>query len=394
MFGRGVQRAGGRALTGVKNQSIQYLDNLGIPLTIGQIGHGSNNTLGHFVGGVEDRLAGLPGTDAVINTARHRGTVGFNQAAFKEAGGSGATGGAGLDELNGLRKNAYSFLNGTNIPIDAQFAGRNAAVRASIPDMPAFGPEVDKSINLIDKVSRPGAIAGQDWQSAISDIRGNRSSIAGSPFARQAVGGMKDVESNLLDLADRQGPAGTLDKLNAANKLNGQVETLASALDHGPTQKAGQLFTPGRLDDVSRTNARNFGGRMASLTGANRPFYQLSQHGSEVLPNVVKDSGTAGRMMLVPLMTSSLGSGIGAATGGDDRVGGGEEGAKWGALAGLAAAGPYSKAGQKIIQKALLADRPDKFIRVGDYLIANPKYAGMFGSGLARDSAMYPGLPQ
>jgi hypothetical protein len=103
------------------------------------------------------------------------------------------------------------------------------------------------------------------------------------------------------------------------------------------------------------------------------------------MPNLTPDSGTAGRMWLVPLATSAIGGSVGAATGGNDKIGNGELGSEYGALLGLSAMGPYSKAGQKIIQKALLGDRPDRFVRVGDYLMWNPKYAGMFGSGLSRD---------
>jgi hypothetical protein len=394
MFGRGLQRGVGRASAGVQNQALQYLDNLGVPLTIGQIGRGSDNLAGHVIGGVEERVRGLPGFDAVIGGARRRGDIGFNQAAFKEAGGSGATGAAGLDEVNGLRNNAYSFLDNVNLPIDAQFAGRQAGVRAAIPAMPAYGDQLGKGLDLIDNVSNNGVIAGRDWRDALSDIRGDRSSIAGTPFARQAVKGMRETEQNLLDLADRQGPPGTLDNLNAANRLNAQVETLGSALDNGPAQKAGQLFSPGRLDDISRVNARNFGGRMASLTGVNRPFYQLTQAGNEVMPNLTPDSGTAGRLALIPLLGGIGGAGVGAAVGGDDKVNSGEIGAGYGSLLALAAMGPYSKTGQKVLQKALLADRPQRFIQIGNYLVRNPKYAGMFGSGAARGYFLDPTLPQ
>jgi hypothetical protein len=82
--------------SGVKNQALQKLDNLGVPLTIGQIGHGSDNVLGKAVGGIEDRAAGLPVFDAIINAARSRGEEGFNRAAFEEMGGSGATGAQGV----------------------------------------------------------------------------------------------------------------------------------------------------------------------------------------------------------------------------------------------------------------------------------------------------------
>lgn len=394
-MGRGAQRALGGAFTGVTNKSLQLLDNSGVPLTIGQIGHGSNSIAGKAIGGIEDRFAGMPGFDAVINNARKRGEVGFNQAIFKQAGGSGATGAAGLDELNGLQNKAYSFLDGANIPLDAQFAGSQAGVRAAVPAMPAYGNELSKGLNLIDNVSKGGAITGRDWQSALRSVRADKASLKGQPFADMATNALGDVDSNLLDLADRQGPPGTLDNLNAANKLHAQIQTIAGALDNGPTQKADQLFTPGRIDDVSRVNARKFGGRMASLTGQNRPFYDLTQAGMEVMPSAVKDSGTAGRMMLVPIATGALGSGLGAASGENDRLGGSETGAKYGALLGLAAMGPYSKAGQKALQKALLADRPDRMVRIGNYLInADPRYAGMFGSSLGRDYFFQPELSQ
>jgi hypothetical protein len=393
MFGRGAQKSAGGMLSGVKNAALQYLDNRGVPLTIGQIGHGSNNMVGHIIGGLEDRFTGLPGFDAVIGGARKRGEAGFNQAAFREAGGSGATGAPGLAELATNRDNAYSFLNPLNIPLDAPFAGSQAGVRASIPSMAAFGDEVGKGIDQIDRVSSGGVINGRDWQSALRDTRANRASIAGQPFASDAQNALGGVEQNLLDLTARQVP-GSVDKLNAANRLHAQVETLAGALDNGPTQQADQLFTPTRLDNVSRTNARKYGGRLASLTGANRPFYQLSQSGMEVMPSAVKDSGTAGRMWLVPLTTSAIGGSVGAATGEDNRIGDGQLGAEYGGLLGLAAMGPYSKVGQKIIQKALLADRPDRMVKIGDYLINRAPIGGMFGAGGARQYFFQPPLPQ
>ena len=390
MLGRGVQRGAGKALTGVRDAQVGYLDRAGVPLTVGQIGHGSENTLGKIVGGIEDRAAGLPGFDAVINAARHRGLQGFNTAAFREAGGSGATGAAGLGEINALKNNAYSFLDGTNIPIDAQFAGRNAAVSAAIPDMPAFGNEVGATLGQLDKISKNGQIAGRDFQSAVSDIRGDRSSLAGKPFASNAVRNMKEIENNVLELADRQGPAGTVDNLNAANRLNAQAQTLAGALDNGPAQRNDQLFSPQKLDDVSRINTRKFGGRMASLMGNNRPFYELSQSGIDVMPNVVPDSGTGGRLALIPLAAAvpgTIGAAIGAGSS-DDRAHGASVGGTIGSTGYLGALTLasllYSKPGQKVLQKALVGSRPDRITKLGDFLINNAGFGGALGSGVAR----------
>ena len=55
---------------------------------------------------------------------------------------------------------------------------------------------------------------------------------------------------------------------------------------------------------------------------------------------------------------------------------------------------PYSKVGQKVIQKALLGDRPDRIVKIGDYLINRAGMGGMFGAGVGRQYGFQPGLPQ
>ena len=63
------------------------------------------------------------------------------------------------------------------------------------------------------------------------------------------------------------------------------------------------------------------------------------------------------------------------------------------ALAGLLSA-PYSKTGQRLIQRALLGQRPRKIVRLGDYLINNPNWAGRLGSALGRDYVYQDELPE
>lgn len=393
MFGRGAQKGLGRAAVGVKNAHLQYLDKLGVPLTIGQIGRGSENIGGRFVGGLEERAAGLPGLDAIINTARKRGDVGFNQAAFRQMPGhSGTIGAQGIDEGHKLVGDAYRFLDPVNLPLDAQYAGSQAGVRASLPDLPAFGGEIDKSLNLLDKQATGGVLTGRDWQSGIRGVRGARSSIAGQPFGDPAVGAMNDVESNLMGLAQRQGPVGTVDNLAGANKLNGQFQTIASALDNGPAQRADEMFSASRLDDASRAGARNYGGRVSSMAGK-RPFYDLTTAGRAVMPNLTPDSGTAGRMMLPFALAGIGGAGVGAVTG-ENKTEGSLKGLGYGALAAAALSAPYNKSAQKVIQKALLAERPDLMEKLGKILIKHPRAAGMFGSSVGRDYFFQPEISQ
>lgn len=399
MFGRSLQRGAGRALTGVRNANLGYLNAAGVPLTIGQIGRGSDNLVGHAAGGIEERALGLPGLDAVIGGARRRGDEGFNAAAFREAGGTGITGSHGVTQLQGNLNNAYSFLDPIQLPYDAPFAGSQAAVRANLPRN--LGAGVADRMDNIDNAVTNGSLSGRSWQDSIRGVRADRASLRGQPFSDQAINSLDTVEGNLQDLALRQGPPGTAQNLANANRLNGQFQTILSALDNGPAQRADELFSASRLSDASRTNARNFGGRAASMQG-NRPFYDLTRAGMEVMPNLTPDSGTAGRILLVPAAASAAGGLAGFATGDDkarDTASGGGAGLGAGiALAGLLSA-PYSRSGQRIIQRALLSQRPRQIERLGEFLINNPQFGGMFGGGRlgsasARDFFYQPELDQ
>jgi hypothetical protein len=105
MVGRGVNNAAGRTLAGVKNAHLQYLDNRGIPLTLGQIARGSENTFGHAVGGIEERMAGMPVADAIINTARRAATqVSMTRCSSQIAPGVTATGAEGLAQARAAER--------------------------------------------------------------------------------------------------------------------------------------------------------------------------------------------------------------------------------------------------------------------------------------------------
>lgn len=408
--GRGLGAVGGVAMRGVRpTQSLAYLNGADVPLTVGQIGRGSNSTVGNAIGGIEERFAGLPIADAIIGSARRRGDEGFNRAAFREMGGSGVTGSRGVAEGEGLVSNSYNFLNSTNLPLDAQFAGSQAAVRAGLPALPKFGPEIKASMDAIDSVSANGSLAGRDWQSALRSVKGDRSSIRGKEFADRAVSSLDDVENNLMGLAARQGPPGAAANLANANALNMKFRTLVSALDNGPAQARGELFSPVRLDAAARATGRKYGGQVNSMKGG-RPFYDLTSAGMDVMPNLTPDSGTAGRSLFYASLPTILGGGAGATYGAlsEDTTAG--QGAQTGASAGavgtilptLALAAIYSKGGQKGLQKTLLGPRPKWAKDLDNAIQANPalrnllsrRTAGMFGSAAARDYFIYPELEQ
>jgi SLT domain-containing protein len=391
--GRGTQTLAGGALKGVSNASLGYLDKQGVPLTLGQIGKGSSNVVGRTVGGLEDRISGLPGFDAIINGARRRGIEGFDTAAFKQAGGSGATGSQGLAELNNLRGNAYSFLDGTQISVDPQFTDAQGAVRATLPNMTAdHATGVGGVLNNIDNTTANGVMTGRDFQSNLQALRGARSSISGQPYSDLPRTALGTADDNLIDLAARNGPEGTIPNLASANQLHANTETLLNAVGKPGSQASDELFSPTSLNASAINGARKYQGSMAALTG-NRPFYDLTKAGMDVMPKDVPDSGTAGRLAVLGALTAlsgGIGAGVGAADGEDEGEGareGGEKGLGYGLLLGGLALGPYSKVGQNVIQRALLAQRPRAISSLGGLLINNSATGGAIAQAMARNNA-------
>ncbi len=398
--GRRAQGALGGSMTGVTNPDLQYLDARGVPLTVGQIGRGTDSIVGNAIGGIEERVVGLPGFDAVIGAARRRGEEGFNKAAFGEAfdalgmPSSGATGAAGVQALDDARRTAYGFLDNTNLPLDAQYAGTNAMIRGDIPDMPEYGNVIAAALKQNDIAAKGGSLPGREWQDAMRAAGQDRAGIAGKPGSRQASAALTEMADNLSGLAARQGPAGTTENLGRANNFNALAETLVKALDNGPAQKADEIFSAGRLDDASRQGRKAFGGRWSAMKG-DRPFYDLTSAGKNVMPNLTPDSGSIGRLAIIPVAGGALGA-VGGALTGDTPVQGGAEGGMSGLEKGLfgtaALSALYSKPGQRALQSALLGKRPELLKKVGKELINRRKLGGIISSALGRDLVFQPEL--
>jgi hypothetical protein len=193
-----------------------------------------------------------------------------------------------------------------------------------------------------------------------------------------------------MDFGARQ-PGSIGQDLAAANAIHANRQIVKTALKSGVAQRSGEMFSPSALNQASVTNTTKFGGLDKALS-PDRPFYDLTTAGMKVMPNLTPDSGTAGRLLLYPLIAGAGGAGLGAATGGEDRAGGAETGAGLGLLALAGGAGPYSRTGQKLIQRALLGERPAVIQAIGDRLKMARRIGGMFGSSAARDYFLQPEL--
>jgi hypothetical protein len=374
-LGQKVTAGVGRGLRGVQDANVGYLRGQGVPLTVGQTVSNSGR-LGSTVKSVEDALTGMPGVGNMVNARRREGMEGFNSAAFRELPlHPGTTGAQGVTDASQIVDDSYQFLDNTQLPLDAPYAGTEAGIRATVP--PRFGDDIIDQLDMSRERVVNGALPGRDWQSAIRTNRTNRADLRGQPYADRAIASHNDIEANLMGLATRQGPADTAANLADANRTFSLSETLASALDNGPAQQADELFTPARLDAAARQGAKTYGGRTASMSG-NRPFYDLTTAGRSVLPSSVNDSGTMTR----GLVTAGVLGGGGALGGGAmaDDAGSGATVGGLGTMLMLAAGG--SRPAQRAMV-SLLADRPDVLARAGNRVFGAANLGGHAGTAMA-----------
>jgi hypothetical protein len=376
-------------------------------LTIGRIARGAGDfnplnpatagdEVGKGVAGIEDRLAGLPGLDAVIGTARQRGDQAFNQAAFREiAPGVGGTGAAGLTSARAAENAAYAKLAPVRLSVDKPFTDALDSAAQTANGLNHHAGDVHTVINDIRDQISDGGMTGKGYQTAMQAIRKTRATL-NDDVGGKAAAALDGLEQHVMDLGSRQGGQIAQD-LADANAIHARREIIKTALKGPVAQGADEMFSPKTLNQAAIRNTERFGGLDRALS-SDRPFHNLTTAGMKAMPNLTPDSGTAGRLLLYPLIAGAGGASVGAVTDGD-RGEGAERGAGVGtglALLTLAgAAGPYSRTGQKIIQKALLSERPRAIQKLGEYLInTNPRYAGMFGSSLGRDYFFQPELSQ
>lgn len=391
MFGRGAAKAGGAALSGVRNEGVQLLKDRGVPLSFGQA-VGQSGWLGGAVKGAEDRLSGLPLVGDMINARRREGVQGFNGAAFKEGlapiaplippVGQQAVNGVGEQGIGNMQQavtGAYGrALNGVQVTPDAQFSQELGNALGLGSAIPRTGPEFAHIVGtkIAPHFNSPtGAIDGPQIQDILQTARATN--FGHDAMGNEANDAMGNVGGAVSDLVGRQQP-GVIPALGAANSGYRNLNILADAVGRG--SNTGGLFTPAQLGTAVKSNTNRFGGKIAAASDT-RPFFDLQRAGQDILPSKVPDSGTAGRMALATLLpgaTSALGGGVGYAAG--DTRGGAEAGGEAGIVSLMALAAGGSKTAQKLLT-AMVLNRSNSMIAAGQAVGKRAPIAGMFGAG-------------
>jgi len=392
MFGRGLARGAGNAVRGVTDETVKYLTNQEIPLTVGQV-------LGGFAKKFENSFSSVNPQIAARYT---EGMQGFNKAGFKQ----------GLDPINatvpdigaegvGAAKKAVGgFYQNTLDPlafqVDPQFGSdyTNTALRAGeLPRTMARNANDTLRMRVQDNIGPDGTMTGNDFQQSLRGLRQDAASFRSDPYGADFGGVAQQGQDALRGLVQRQAP-GSLVDFDAANLANRNVSVLKDAVNrarNGTRTGETDLFAPSQLSDAAAANAKRFGGTEGT---PDQPFYQLTRAGQKVLPNTIPDSGTAPRMLYALGAHSALNSMMAGAGAGAGYLGGNtKEGTEAGAGSGLALGALLTlggtKTGQRMLTKLLL-DRPDFAEPLANYITRSTPRAGMMFSGIG--SALNPAL--
>jgi hypothetical protein len=381
MFGRGLGRAAGGALTGVQNATVRTLTDRNIPLTLGQT-LSQSGVVGRAIKGLEDRFSGIPVVGDIVNARRAEGMQAFNRAAFDDAlrpingNTNGVIGASGVDAAQDAASNGYrTALGGVNLTPDPQFGTDFGAARAAGQRIPRTGPEFEHVVaTRVDPIIAGGSISGPQFQDIQQGLR--RANLGDDAMGSDANDALRNVAGTFSDLASRQHPTlvPALDNANTAFRNTEVIRDAVNRARQGSRSGTTDVFAPSQLSDAAAANARKYGNSQGTTR---QPFFDLTRAGQTVLPSAVPDSGTAGRLALLALPAALGGTGGTAGYAGGDTATG--VGAGLGAGSLLALAG--TRTGQRVLTH-LLADRPDLLVRVGQQVNNRAAIGGMFGAAL------------
>lgn len=364
----------GGALSGAaRSPAAQYLASRNIPLTTGQ-------TIGGVAGRIEERAMSLPGIGDMIRNRRIDGMDAFGEEAFRQGGEPigfkpTAIGQEGLAQFDDAVDDAYTVLDGVNVPFDPTgLADLDATKNLSGALRSDRAAEYNRLYDLqIQPMIDRGAITGPDYQDSRRALGGLRSDPAtnipgGEQRLKELLGTTQEA---LTSQVQRGGAPEVVEGLNNANAANRNLETIRTAANNaagGSVTEVPFEFSPNQLQRAGLQTQRNFPGP--------RPFAELADAGAEVLPNRLANSQSADRLM----QAGALGGLTAVGGAGGYVVGGDAQGATTGAaiptLATLLAMLGGTKTGQKLITGALTR-RPDQMRRLGTGI---SRRSGMFGS--------------
>lgn len=372
VIGGRVAAGAGRALTGARNASVRYLNDRGIPLTVGQIANGGGLPA-RVLTGIENRLESLPYVGDAIRARRMDSFEGVNRAAFDDAlepigaNTGGVIGEEGVGAARTATGAAYNrALDGVNVRADQPFVRQMSGVLSRAERLPPdLKAHFDNLIeNRVGHFMSNGQLSGDAFQALRQEIRQAQRAIRGQLSEGTYGGILKQTERALEQLVRRQAPD-VVPALNQADRAFRRTQVVRGAVSAGKNQ--GGVFTPAQLGTAAEQNARRFGGEQGTT---DRPFFELQRNAQNVLPSRMPNSGTTDRAWLLQAFPA-LAGGVAYQQDLIDP----KTAALFGAL-GL----PYTRAGAQTLQK-LLVSRPERVRQIGEQIIAQRRWGSRVGAG-------------
>lgn len=369
----------GRAVNPAVNPEVQMLMDRGVTPTPGQI-------LGGGWARTEAKLSSVPLLGDMIKNAQRRGIEQFNRATANEVlapiGGQ-APNAVGRDLVHAVDdqiSHAYqAVLPNLRFRADPRFmveVGQLRQMAAGLPEQQARRFEQIIQDQLLTKIGANGRVApfatvdGQTFKGIESELsRMARGYRADPSFDNRQLGSaVQQLQSLLRQSLERTNPQ-YAPQLQAINQAFARFVRLQDA---GVRAGDDQVFTAAQLQAaVKKADSSTRKGQYAR---GDALLQDLADAGRNVLGSKYPDSGTAGRAMAGYVLSLGLGTG-GGSLGGAPVAG---------ALAGGAAALPYTQAGGRLAAQ-IFARRPQfaPEIQAGLLGLTPAATAGMtiFGNG-------------
>ncbi len=411
-----VPTAGG----GTKANPARYLNEQGVPMTIGEI-------LGGGVRGIENFAGRMPIIKNLVGNRLDEGMVGYNQAGMRQSlegletkyqTASGEISDAGIRQAKKIASSAFDdVLKPLRLKPDADYATRVQLALAELEDVdPSIRNAVEKPLrNLLKDTTVTGSkhvITGEDFQAALRTVQNVSNAYAeGNQFSPLYKDTLKPQFDALDDafrgLVERQAPD-ALPKYDAAREAYRKVNILQDAtkradLSPGPTRvvpDANRAFEPKELEAAGQANATTYTGRNSGVDRG-YPLEPLARAGQDVLtPRPA--SGGPFSALYGALPPSIIGGSLYGLQPGATRnpatgeVSGGRDATLpiLAALGGTAAlAGPYSSGARNKLQQLFMAERSPGMASLGDLLLKYAPRALQGAGATAPTSIKFAGLP-
>ncbi|WP_081056623.1 transglycosylase SLT domain-containing protein [Burkholderia vietnamiensis] len=309
-IGAPVASAAGRVLAPVGSASINALRQAGITPSLGQM-------LGPVASNLEQKATSLPLVGNMINSTRQNAVSQFNLVVGNDAlAPIGATlprnvqAGADMVQHVGDRigQEYQTIARNGRVVMDAPLQNDIASLTQGIgQDAPALAGRFQSIVNnqLLNK--NGGNLSGDAWantRSAINAQIRNHSGFNASSDDRVMVDYLQQLQDSITSNAEHYSNQSVRQQLGQANAAYARYKALEKAAGGPAAQKAGNVFTPSQLQSAIRSGQS---AQQRATSSANQGFSnsQLANNAQSVLGNTVPDSGTAGRLGLMDLITGA-----------------------------------------------------------------------------------------